>query len=168
MTRRWHRARCGAAQRRRLTGAFLLGDKYRAGEPITPAGHGFDPPASDGRLAEHSQRRDLHGEIALLDGLVRPCRLDLWVFRNHCAGPFDQGPQQSDRPALKRQRLAAAQQQVVLRANWSQHIDRHRGNILTTFGNVFATFSDRIQDIPLGGAQARGPASSQPVIGVAV
>jgi hypothetical protein len=44
-----------------------------------------------GRFAERpTQRRDLHGELALLDGLIGPRRLNQRVFRNHGAGPLNQ------------------------------------------------------------------------------
>ena len=143
--------RCGVRRgvdlRRRRYDAILLFGDDRPDETIAAAGHGLDPAVAAGRLTQHpAQRRDLHGEVALLDRLAGPRGLDQRVLRNHCAGPFDQCPQQGDRSPPERYGLAAAEQQVVLRvqAKWTQVVGVHYVSMLIAFQGNFLSFSDRL------------------------
>jgi hypothetical protein len=79
-------------------------------EAIATARHRLDPLFAAGELAQHpAHGRDLHREVAVLDSLAGPGGFDQCVFRDQHAGPFDQCPQQGDRPPAERHRLAAAE-----------------------------------------------------------
>jgi hypothetical protein len=106
----------GVDLRRRRHDAFLHFRDDWPDESIAAAGHGLDPTVGAGGLAEHSaQGRDLNRKVAFLYCLAGPRGLDQRVLRNQCAGPFNQCPQQGDRPPTERCGLASAEQQVVLR-----------------------------------------------------
>ena len=67
---------------RRCDGILLAGED-RPDETIAATRHGLDPAVPAGRLAQRpTQRRDLHGEIAVLDRLAGPRGLDQRVFRD--------------------------------------------------------------------------------------
>src|SRR5262252_7045979 len=84
LMQRRRKLRCDVDLWRRGGGAFLHLAADRPDESVAAARHRFDPTVAAGRLAERpTQRRDLHREVAILDGLAGPCRLDQGFLRNH-------------------------------------------------------------------------------------
>jgi len=102
--------------------------KDRPDESIAATGQGFDPAFAAGGLAKHpAQRRDLSRKVAFLDRPAGPRGFEKRVLRNQCAGSFNQGLQQGDRPPAERHRRAVAEQQMGLgvQAKRSQRMDSH-------------------------------------------
>ncbi len=61
------------------------------------------------RLVEDStQRRHLHGQIAILDGQARPGRFEERIFGNGGARRVQEQPEQRDRALAQHDRLVAA------------------------------------------------------------
>ena len=103
------------------------------------------------RLEDPAQRRDLDGEIALLDRETRPRGFDQRILGNRHPRPLDEHAKQGHGPLANRHRLVAAEQKFRpgIKAERAELVDRrHRrfAPFSETFPGYFGTAS-RLQAV---------------------
>src|SRR5690348_7239241 len=104
----------GQAQPRRCNGGRRIrtvGGHSRSGITISAPRQRFDPARAVRQLLEYPPyRSDLNRQVAVLDGLRGPCRLDQGFLSDRLARALDEQREQCDRALAKRRRLGTVEE----------------------------------------------------------